>query len=215
VRGALGRRRVCIPFQEGGFSSGPYGGACMRPPGSFDGRERGRGDRRNRPGRSGSNRPDRGSGGACACRLPAPARRPAQICVRRQSPQAGGGPLLTRAHRPRTESLPPGRAPTSTRAPRRAGVRPFLAPKPASVVTSDFVAILDADDVYFPERLEALGELAAARPDLDILTSDAYLELNGRRIRRCYEGGWTFEVEDQRRAILERNFIFGLAAVRR
>ena len=28
-------------------------------------------------------------------------------------------------------------------------------------------------------------------------------------------GGWTFEVDDQRRAILQRNFVFGLAAVRR
>ena len=79
----------------------------------------------------------------------------------------------------------------------------------------DFIAILDADDTYLPERLEALGELAAARPDLDILTTDAFLEVDGQVRRRCYEGGWTFEVEDQRGAILERNFIFGLAAVRR
>ena len=85
----------------------------------------------------------------------------------------------------------------------------------ARAASGDFVAILDADDVYFPERLEALGELAAARPDLDILTTDAYLELDGVRRRRVYEGGWTFEIEDQRRAILQRNFVFGLAAVRR
>jgi GT2 family glycosyltransferase len=81
--------------------------------------------------------------------------------------------------------------------------------------SGQFVALLDADDVYFPDRLEALGELAAARPDLDILTSDAYLELDGTRLRRCYTEAWTFEVGDQRRAILERNFILGLAAVRR
>ena len=85
----------------------------------------------------------------------------------------------------------------------------------ARAASGDFVAILDADDVYFPERLEALGELAATRPDLDILTTDAYLELDGVRRRRVYEGGWTFEVEDQRRAILQRNFVFGHAAVRR
>jgi len=85
----------------------------------------------------------------------------------------------------------------------------------ARAASGDFVAILDADDVYFPERLEALGELAAARPDLDILTTDAFLELDGVRRRRVYEGGWTFEVEDQRRAILQRNFVFGHAAVRR
>jgi glycosyl transferase family 2 len=85
----------------------------------------------------------------------------------------------------------------------------------ARAASGDFVAILDADDVYFPERLEALGELAATRPDLDILTTDAYLELDGVRRRRVYEGGWTFEVADQRRAILQRNFVFGHAAVRR
>jgi hypothetical protein len=85
----------------------------------------------------------------------------------------------------------------------------------ARAASGDFVAILDADDVYFPERLEALGELAAARPDLDILTTDAFLELDGVRRRRVYEGGWSFEVENQRRAILQRNFVFGLAAVRR
>ncbi|MDX6415206.1 MAG: hypothetical protein QOH23_2616 [Gaiellaceae bacterium] len=81
--------------------------------------------------------------------------------------------------------------------------------------TAEFVVILDADDVFMPDRLEALAQLAAARPDLDILTTDAYLELEGTRIRRCYEDDWPFETDDQRRGILERNFIFGLAAVRR
>jgi hypothetical protein len=36
-----------------------------------------------------------------------------------------------------------------------------------------------------------------------------------RIIRRSYDRSWRFEVADQRRAILGRNFIFGLAAVRR
>jgi glycosyltransferase involved in cell wall biosynthesis len=85
----------------------------------------------------------------------------------------------------------------------------------AAAACGDFVVILDADDVFFPARLEALGELAAARPDLDILTTDAYLTVDGRVVRRCYDGSWTFAVEDQRREILRRNFIFGLAAVRR
>ena len=81
--------------------------------------------------------------------------------------------------------------------------------------TGDFIAFLDADDVYLPERLEALAELGSERPDLDILTTDALLEVGGVEVRRCYEGSWTFEVEDQRTAILERNFVFGLVAVRR
>ena len=85
----------------------------------------------------------------------------------------------------------------------------------AGAASGDFVAILDADDLYLPERLEALGELASARPDLDILTTDAYLEVDGRVVRHAYDESWTFEVADQRAAILQRNFIFGHAAVRR
>jgi glycosyltransferase involved in cell wall biosynthesis len=85
----------------------------------------------------------------------------------------------------------------------------------AARASGDFVVILDADDVYLPERLEALAELANARPDLDILTTDAYLVVDGRRVRRNYDRRWRFEVADQRRAILQRNFIFGHAAVRR
>jgi glycosyltransferase involved in cell wall biosynthesis len=85
----------------------------------------------------------------------------------------------------------------------------------AAAATGDFVAILDADDVYFPKRLDALSTLAQARPDLDILTTDGYLCVSDRIVRRNYDRSWRFEIADQRRAIIERNFIFGLAAVRR
>ncbi len=79
----------------------------------------------------------------------------------------------------------------------------------------DFVAILDADDLFLPERLEAFAEVAVARPDLDIVTTDAFMELDGEVVRQVYDEGWTFDVGDQRVEILNRNFIFGLAAVRR
>ncbi|MEP6909247.1 MAG: glycosyltransferase [Actinomycetota bacterium] len=85
----------------------------------------------------------------------------------------------------------------------------------ARAASGDFVAILDADDVYLPERLAALAELASARPDLDVLTTDAILEVDGEPVRRCYTTDLPFEVDDQRSAILRRNFVFGLAAVRR
>jgi glycosyltransferase involved in cell wall biosynthesis len=85
----------------------------------------------------------------------------------------------------------------------------------AAAARGEFLLILDADDVYLPPRLEALGDLALARPDLDILTTDGYLVVGERRLRRVYDRGWRFEVDDQPRAILERNFVFGLAAVRR
>jgi glycosyltransferase involved in cell wall biosynthesis len=81
--------------------------------------------------------------------------------------------------------------------------------------TGDFVVVLDADDTFLPERLEALGELAQARPDLDILTTDAFLESHGKIVRRAYGTDWQFEVDDQRQGILERNFVFGAAAIRR
>jgi Glycosyl transferase family 2 len=85
----------------------------------------------------------------------------------------------------------------------------------AAVARGDFVAILDADDVYLPQNLEALSELAQLRPDLDILTSDGLIVANGVKVRHVYDRSWRFEVEDQRSAILQRNFVFGLAAVRR
>jgi hypothetical protein len=85
----------------------------------------------------------------------------------------------------------------------------------AAVAKGDFVAILDADDVYLAHNLEALGELARLRPDLDILTSDGLIVANGVEVRHVYDRSWRFEVDDQRRGILQRNFVFGLAAVRR
>ncbi len=85
----------------------------------------------------------------------------------------------------------------------------------ARAASGEFVAFLDADDFYMPERIEAMGELAALRPDLDIVTTDSLLELDGQVIRRYYDEDFTFEVDDQRTAILERCFIAGALAVRR
>jgi glycosyltransferase involved in cell wall biosynthesis len=69
----------------------------------------------------------------------------------------------------------------------------------------DFFAVLDADDVYAPTRLEALAELAVARPDLDILCTDVLLEAGGRIAER-FTDTTPFPVENQRAAILERCF---------
>ena len=72
--------------------------------------------------------------------------------------------------------------------------------------STDFVAILDADDAYEPERLAAFGELAQARPDLDILTTDAYLDVNGTVVGRFYDAT-PFEPEQQRLEIIDRCFV--------
>lgn len=79
----------------------------------------------------------------------------------------------------------------------------------------DFVVFLDSDDSYLPDRLAQLGELGRLRPDLDLLTTDAYVVAGESIVRRAYTSDWTFAADDQRRAILERNFIFGHVAVRR
>jgi hypothetical protein len=84
-----------------------------------------------------------------------------------------------------------------------------------AAASGDYVVVLDADDLFHPRRLEALAWLAGERPDLDVLTTDAVLEADGVPVRRAYTAGWPFPAEDQRAAILDRNFVFGLCAVRR
>ena len=81
------------------------------------------------------------------------------------------------------------------------------------VATGDFVSILDADDVYEPRRIEALGDLAKMRPDLDLLVTDSYLEADGT-IRGRFSDWTPFAVDDQRAAIFSRCFV-AWPAVRR
>jgi GT2 family glycosyltransferase len=81
--------------------------------------------------------------------------------------------------------------------------------------SGDFVASLDADNFYLPEYLEAVSELAVVRPDLDIITTDAYLELDGEIYGRYYRGKARFVNDDQRRGIIHQHFVFANAAFRR
>ena len=71
---------------------------------------------------------------------------------------------------------------------------------------AEFVVPLDADDVYAPTRIERLAELGAARPDLDILSTDAEFVVDGRVTGRFNEKT-PFAVEAQSEEILDRCFL--------
>jgi glycosyltransferase involved in cell wall biosynthesis len=84
----------------------------------------------------------------------------------------------------------------------------------AAEASSDFVAILDSDDLYHPRRIQALAELAAARPGP---RSRHNRRRHGPRRRA---GGDVRRVQrlrdhDQRKAILWSCFPGGWPAVRR
>jgi GT2 family glycosyltransferase len=80
--------------------------------------------------------------------------------------------------------------------------------------TGDFLAVLDADDVFLPERLEALAGLAMERPDLDVLGTDAWFEVEGERVGRFNGPRNPFPTVRQERSILERCWV-GWPAIRR
>jgi glycosyltransferase involved in cell wall biosynthesis len=79
--------------------------------------------------------------------------------------------------------------------------------------SGDFLAVLDADDAFHPRRLEAFTELAIARPDLDVLATDARFMVNGAVVGRFYSTT-RFALEDQRTAIFDRCFVGASPAVR-
>ncbi len=81
--------------------------------------------------------------------------------------------------------------------------------------TGEFVAIIDADDRFLPGRLAAVQRVLMERPDVELVTTDAVIELNGRVVGRAYNTGNLFAVNSQRGAILDHNFVFGQVVVRR
>jgi glycosyltransferase involved in cell wall biosynthesis len=83
----------------------------------------------------------------------------------------------------------------------------------AEAASGDFLAILDADDAYDPRRLEAIAQLAAERPDLDLITTDARFIVDGEEAGRFSDYN-RFSVDDQRVAILESCFVGGWPAIR-
>lgn len=60
--------------------------------------------------------------------------------------------------------------------------------KGAEVAKGDWLAFLDADDWYYPDRLKLHAEWIAREPDLDFLTGDFdYIRPDGSHIRRSIE----------------------------
>jgi hypothetical protein len=83
----------------------------------------------------------------------------------------------------------------------------------ARAAEGEFLAILDADDSYDPHRLEALAKLATARPDLDLITTDAAFVVDGRQVGR-FSAFTPFVTARQRSAIFHSCFVGGWPAIR-
>ncbi len=84
-----------------------------------------------------------------------------------------------------------------------------------AATSSPWVALLDADDEMLPGRMAAVRDLIATDPGLDVVTSDAVLVHDGTELGNWYGTHYPFAGTDQRRAVLERNFVFGNVVVRR
>jgi glycosyltransferase involved in cell wall biosynthesis len=79
-----------------------------------------------------------------------------------------------------------------------------------------YVALLDGDDLWLPNRLERVIGFLEDHPEIGFATTDAFFLEEGKEPTRYYRelpGG--FHAEDQAYWILEHNFILGMAVVRR
>ena len=79
--------------------------------------------------------------------------------------------------------------------------------------SGEFMAILDADDRFHRRRLRALADLAMARPDLDLITTDSRFVVDGKPVGR-FGADNPFDVSDQQAAIFQSCFLGGWPAVR-
>lgn len=83
----------------------------------------------------------------------------------------------------------------------------------AGAAKGEFMAVLDADDAYHPQRLEAIAGLAGERPELDLVTTDARLVAQGESAG-TFATYTPFVWEGQRTAIFETCFVGGWPAIR-
>jgi hypothetical protein len=77
----------------------------------------------------------------------------------------------------------------------------------------DYVVQLDQDDAFMPRRLEAISDVLRARPDIDVLATDAAIELDREPIATLEEVN-PFPASDQRLALMS-TCTFMWPAVRR
>jgi glycosyltransferase involved in cell wall biosynthesis len=82
------------------------------------------------------------------------------------------------------------------------------------------LALLDADDLWLPDRLERCVALLEQRPEIGLVTSDAFLIEDGVRTeRRCYGDRRRYPFPgpelDQLDIIAQRNFLFVSVVLRR
>lgn len=71
----------------------------------------------------------------------------------------------------------------------------------AGAASGDYVVQLDVDDTFLPGRIEAISAVLAARPDVDIVSSDAVIEQEGVRVTTMAQIN-PYPKADQRRAML-------------
>jgi glycosyltransferase involved in cell wall biosynthesis len=82
------------------------------------------------------------------------------------------------------------------------------------------LALLDADDLWLPERLERCVPLLTARPEIGMVTSDAYvIEETVKTTKRCYGDRRRYPFpaheDEQLDIIAKRNFLFISVVFRR
>lgn len=81
------------------------------------------------------------------------------------------------------------------------------------IASGDFAALLDADDLWMPERLDRCVEILERRPEIGMVTTDAYLiEADVKTTKRCYGDRRRYPFpareDDQLHEIARRNFLF-------
>ena len=84
----------------------------------------------------------------------------------------------------------------------------------------ELIGLLDADDIWLPERLDAVVPLLLARPEIGMVTSNSYV-MEGRTptLKQCYgdrrRHPFPAREEDQLDEIAHRNFLFVSVVFRR